>query len=252
MEGLRKPFQGVTNIIRFNWHFYAIAFAVLLLLGGMASLFGNPLCLVIYFIMNVLLLTILISLLTSYYIYDVSDFYLLKWMEHNNSESLIVNIHAGFDENSHLIQNKFNNAELIVLDFYNPQKHTEPSIQRARKAYPPFPTTQQIITTSIPLHDHSVDKLFVILSAHEIRNSQERLLFFNELHRVLKPSGQLYITEHLRDLPNFIAFNIGFFHFFPKKSWIKIIKKAHFKIQKTEKLNPWITNFILTKNGTTL
>ena len=25
-----------------------------------------------------------------------------------------------------------------------------------------------------------------------------------------------------------------------------------FKIQKTEKLNPWITNFILTKNGTTL
>ena len=252
MAGLRKPFQGVTNIIRFNWHFYAIAFAVLLLLGGMASLFENPLSLVIYFIMDFLLLTILISLLTSYYIYDVSDFYLLKWIENKNTESLLVNIHAGFDETSHLIQNKFNKAELIVLDFYNPQKHTEPSIRRARKAYPSYHGTLQITSTHIPLPENSADKILVLFSAHEIRDPQERLLFFKELYRVLKPSGQLYLMEHLRDLPNFIAYNIGFFHFFSKASWIKMINETHFKTLKKEKLNPWITNFILTKNGTTL
>ncbi len=26
---LRKPFQGVWNIIRFNWHFYVVAFVVI-------------------------------------------------------------------------------------------------------------------------------------------------------------------------------------------------------------------------------
>ena len=25
MENLRKPFQGILNIVRFNWHFYVLA-----------------------------------------------------------------------------------------------------------------------------------------------------------------------------------------------------------------------------------
>ena len=139
-----------------------------------------------------------------------------------------------------------------MLDFYNPQKHTEPSIRRARKAYPSYHGTLQITSTHIPLPENSADKILVLFSAHEIRDPQERLLFFKELYRVLKPSGQLYLMEHLRDLPNFIAYNIGFFHFFSKASWIKMINETHFKTLKKEKLNPWITNFILTKNGTTL
>ena len=32
MEKMRKSFQGVMNIIRFNWHFYVFAFILVLLL----------------------------------------------------------------------------------------------------------------------------------------------------------------------------------------------------------------------------
>ncbi len=42
---------------------------------------------------------------------------------------------------------------------------------------------------------------------------KKELSFFNELNRVLKPNGQIVVTEHLRDLNNFLAYNIGFFHF---------------------------------------
>ena len=65
------------------------------------------------------------------------------------------------------------------LDFYEPQKHTEVSIKRARKAYPPSPDTKHVKSTLLPLADKSVDNLFVIFSAHEIRDSNERISFFS-------------------------------------------------------------------------
>ena len=37
MEGIRRPFQGVTNVVLFNWHFYVLAVTVTLItlvLGG--------------------------------------------------------------------------------------------------------------------------------------------------------------------------------------------------------------------------
>ena len=52
----------------------------------------------------------------------------------------IVNIHAGFDETSVMLKEKFPACELIVFDFYDPAKHTEVSIQDGRtKGLPAFP-----------------------------------------------------------------------------------------------------------------
>jgi hypothetical protein len=97
--------------------------------------------------------------------------------------------------------------------YYNPEKHTEISIKRARKAYPPFPETQEINSSNITLSDNVADKIFLILAAQEMRNEIERTIFFKEIKRILKPNGEVYITEYLRDAPNFLAYNIGFFSF---------------------------------------
>jgi len=251
MEKLRKPFQGVLNIIRFNWHFYVIAFGLLLLLIFMVSFFDRSLQPFIYIICLLVSISIIVSLLTSFYVYDLSGLYKFGWLDNQKDERLIVNINAGFDETSHLLKKHFENAELIALDFYNPGKHTEVSIKRARKAYPPFPGTIQAETTNLPLPGNAADKVFVILSAHEIRDEIERTAFFKELTRIVKPSGQIYITEHLRDVPNFLAYNIGFFHFYAKGSWLKTFKKANLIIKQEIKLTPFISTFILTKNGNT-
>ena len=91
--------------------------------------------------------------------------------------------------------------------------------------------------------------VFVILAAHEIREEQERIQFFKELRRIVKSKGSIYITEHLRDIPNFLAYNIGFFHFYTRSTWLKTFQKAALNVEKEIKITPFISTFILSKNG---
>ena len=84
----------------------------------------------------------------------------------------MVNINAGFDETSMLLKQKYPNATLEVFDFYDPTKHTEVSIERARMAYPAFPDTVTISTTNIPLQENSTDCCVFNLSG--ARNKERR------------------------------------------------------------------------------
>ena len=258
MEQLRTPFQGVWNIVRFNWHFYvlALAFLIGLLFANAYLVEKHRIYALILFVLA--LFTTLISLFVSYYVYDLSDLYKLDWVENRDENGRnteggkkIVNINAGFDETSVLLQAKFDKAQLTVLDFYDPKKHTEVSIKRARNAYPPFPNTQQVTTSNLTLETHSADKIFVLFAAHEIRDKAERIVFFKELHRVLKPNGQVFVAEHLRDTANLLAYNIGFFHFLSKASWYNTFDASHFKIATEFKKTPFITVFILKKHDFT-
>lgn len=251
METLRKPLQGVTNIIRFNWHFYLLSFGFTIALLFLQNYVRDAFRIALIVLLFMVLAAILISLMASSYVYDFSDLYKLTWVDNLQTKgSKIVNVHAGFDETSALLHSKFSNSELVVLDFYDPLKHTEVSIRRARRAYPPYPQTQQVSTLHLPLADKSADKIFVILSAHEIRNEQERIIFFEELYRVLKPTGQIIVTEHLRDVINFLAYNIGFFHFYSKAAWKKTFSVSELNVTKEIRITPFITTFILSKHGT--
>ncbi|MDX1959822.1 MAG: hypothetical protein SFU98_14720 [Leptospiraceae bacterium] len=251
MESLRKPFQGTINIIRFNWHFYVIAvlFVVSLLfsLQFLTELYRSYL---LVFICLASTSTIL-SLLASLYVYDLSNLYSLDWILKNGNEKQIININAGFDETSEILQKLFSHSKLQALDFYDSEKHTEISIERARKAYKPYPNTKKIQSDSLGLEKNSIDKIFVILSAHEIRDNKERVIFFKELKKILAADGQIYVTEHLRDWKNFIAYNIGFFHFYSKKSWLKVFTDADLNLVQEINITPFIKNFVLEKNGNT-
>lgn len=248
MELVRSPFQGVLNIIRFNWHFYllAILFAVVLLLAS--HYLPRHLQPYLWGFVGLFMFTTVISLIASFYIYDVSALYQLKWLPKSSNKN-ILNINAGFDETSKIIVNKFPNNSLKVCDFYNPQQHTEVSIKRARKAYPPFKNTIQVKTSELPFSHNTFDYALAILSAHEIRDEKERAIFFKEVNRVTKTTGQIFITEHLRDLSNFLAYTVGFFHFHTKKSWLKTFEQAGLIVKEEIKTTPFITTFVLVKNG---
>jgi SAM-dependent methyltransferase len=248
MEITRRPFQGVLNIIRFNWHFYALSLAAVILMVIAAGYFKG--LTILYLIAILSFAASITSLLVSCYIYDLSGLYDLHWINNTKAERLIVNIHAGFDETSVLLRNKYEGAELRIIDFYDPQKHTELSIKRARKAYPTHPQTVRADTNRLPIEDASADKIFVIFSAHEIRNEIERADFIKELLRTIKPGGEIYLTEHLRDTANFIAYNFGFLHFYTKNSWLKLFSNAGLKLNQEIKLTPFISTFIISKNDT--
>ena len=245
---MRKPLQGIWNVMRFNWHFYLVAFAFLWLIL-LCGIFSETLRIFSIILFCAAFGATLITLLVTYYVYDLSGFYDLCWLKDFDAKAKdkIININAGFDETSQLLQNKFKNAELFVFDFYDPSKHTEISIKRARSAYPPYPNTKRINTSKTSLGNNSADKIFAILSAHEIREPEERNMFFAELHRILKPDGRIFVVEHLRDTANFLAYNIGFFHFHSKKAWLENFHSAQLEIEKEVKITPFITTFILKK-----
>lgn len=252
MEQLRKPGQGVWNIIRFNWHFYVLAAGLILLILVLGNhlppsyrIFGKIAAILVF-------TPTLLSLLVSYYVYDASGLYRLDWLNGLRSPlaGKLVNIHAGFDETSRLLQSRYAPAELRVFDFYDPATHTEVSIRRARKAYPAYPGTQPVRTDHLPLPDSCADVIFVIFAAHEIRMEAERISFFQELRRVLQRDGTIVVTEHLRDLPNFLAYNLGAFHFLPKAAWRRSFQAANLQVSQEIKTTPFVTTFIL-EHGTT-
>lgn len=246
----RQPFQGICNILRFNWHFYVLAVLLLAVLYVAKQFAGQNLqvCLVVASI--VLTTSLLLSLLVSFYVYDLSGFYKLNWLKLQlKSGAKIINIHAGFDETSLLLAAKYPNATLRVFDFYDPHKHTEVSIKRARMKSIVYPDTKTINTNNLPLSPASVDCIFCILSAHEIRERSERVLFFEQLAKSLKEDGRIVVVEHLRDVPNFISYAIGAFHFHSAQEWKRTFRSAGLRFDK-KRINPFLTAYYLQKNGT--
>lgn len=249
----RNPFQGVTNIIRFNRHYYVIAIVLIATLLIANSFLPAEIRLLTTIILSLITLSILVSLIVSWYIYDYSDLYTLNWLSNLNicTGKQLVNINAGFDETSSIFKEKFPDSNLAVFDFYDPEKHTEISIERARKAYPTFPGTIKINTDNITLKANSADYIFLILAAHEIRKKEERAAFFKQLNNALAPEGKIIVVEHQRDIYNFMAYNFGFFHFFSTKTWKQTFSKANLSEESIFKITPFISAFVLTKNGTT-
>ena len=251
MAPLRKPLQGLRNVVRFNWHFDLVAFGLALGLAGICV--AVPAAQDYAWLLLVLLLApVLASLAVSAYVYDFSGLYELNWLPTlTPNQPNILTINAGFDEISAALQHKYTPHQLLAVDFYDPARHTEVSIQRARRAYPPYPDTRPVDTrAALPLPTDSFDFVFAFLAAHEIRDTTERAAFFRELRRVTKPSGQIIVTEHLRDPANFLAYTIGFLHFHSRRAWLATFQTANLRVAQEIKTTPFITTFLLSKNGT--
>jgi hypothetical protein len=249
----RKPFQGVSNIVRFNWHFYLIA---IVLIAGWFLVRGRlpeQLAMVGTIVLVLVVLSLGISLVVSWYVYDRSDLYGLHWINqlHVMPGARLLNINAGFDETSQLLARKYPGSSLKVLDFYDPAKHTEVSIKRARRAYAVYPGTMAVAIADMSLGKGSADYIFTLLAAHEIRERDERISFFSQLKDGLSDHGKIVVAEHLRDLPNFLAYTVGFFHFLSRQEWLATFEGAGLRIEKEIEITPFTRGFILERNGST-
>lgn len=251
MAHIRKPFQGIGNVVRFNWHLYLLSFIVMVALFLMTVFFNSNWSYVFAAAGFLVLCSAIFSLFVSWWIYDYSNLYSLNWLDDfvRQPDYGIANINAGFDEFSELLLHRFPAVQLAVFDFYDALPQKEVSIRRAQKAYPAVVSTNKIQLDSIPEKDDCYDLVLMLLAAHEIRSGDDRIMFFKEIHRCLKLTGRLIVVEHLRDWPNFLAFNIGFFHFHSRNSWLKTVKNAGFSIHRDGKITPFLNLFILQKNG---
>lgn len=239
----RSRFTGVSQIVRFNWPFYAVA--ILLALATLRAPWPWPVA------GTVALFYLLVSLGVSHYVYDLSSLYRWTWLDRAlpTEPETMTNVHAGLDETSGALAHRFRDARLIVLDVYDPAAHTEASIRRARAYLPPLPETVSTPTGHLPVADGSQDAVFLLLAAHEIRDEAESVGFFREVGRILTHDGRAVLVEHLRDLPNFLAFGPGFLHFFSRRRWRRVIEQGGLEVTDEFAVNPFIRAFVLTRPG---
>lgn len=242
----RKRFQGVLNILSFNRHFYVFGLLALIVLFASRLLLQWP-NLIFWLIFSAFLYGLIMPLIVSAYVYDFSNYYNFNWLKKLNIDhdavKFIANINAGFDETSFIIKSRFPQSDLKVFDFYNGKQHTEAAIKRARQVSLVYPNTQQIASDSIPIKNNTVDIIFLLSAVHEIRSNEEKIQFLKECKRVCKLNGKVIMIEHLRDFPNFLAFSIGFTHFFSRSVWKKAFAQAGFTSFEETKFTPFMSIF---------
>ncbi len=244
-------FEGVFKIVRFNTRFYAGSalglVAVLLLLSS--PLLSGWLRTVALCGALLIAFWTLSSVAVSWYVYDYVGVTRWEWMPARVRlvPQRWANIHAGLDESTTSLRHLFPGTEGATVDIYDPVKMTEPSIARARRLYPATEPSQAGRAEALPMPDADRDAIFLLFAAHEVRAPEGRTQLFRETCRVLKDSGQVVLVEHLRDLPNFLAFGPGFLHFHSGRSWRSSIRDAGFQVEHESRVTPFVHCFVLRK-----
>ena len=242
----------MTQILRFNWPWYVAAASVMLAFVLPPRLPRMPAFLPIlcYVSAACALFWTAAALLVSHWIYDLSPLRQWKWIleEFRNQPTTIANIHAGFDESTNSLKSLFPGSALQVWDIYDPAVMSQRSIDRARQVKTAATRAARVELSSLPAARETLDAAFVIFAAHEIRSSGAREQFFLEVHRILKPGGGVLLVEHLRDWKNFLAFGPGFFHFLPRREWLRLASRAGFCVTRNFTITPFVKILVLTKS----
>jgi SAM-dependent methyltransferase len=237
------------QVVSFNRHFFLIALSacvigLTLIVLSESSILRMTLAagvgLAVYFMF--------VSVAASYWVYDVSDLYKLRWwparcLARSPNDGIVV--HAGFDPASATIAAKFPQMRLRVLDFFDARKTTEASIQRAHRQNPSTHHEERIAAQAWPVESASQDVVFALSAAHELRQPPERAAFFHEARRVLKNGGKLIVIEQLRDAFNFACFGIAAYHFLSRRTWLQSFADANLTVADEFKITPLMRAFVL-------
>ena len=243
----RGKYQGVLQIVAFNWTKYVAGLVVFMVALVLASRVPMPAWLKVFVLAGsgCALFWMLVSLLASHYVYDRSKLYRWGWIVERfpTPPKDAVNIHAGLDESSGSLKRLFPESGFAIWDIHDPNAMTEASIARARRQRDSQAAARAVDFADLPAENASFDAVFLLFAAHEIRSPHARERFFRELHRILKPSGELLIVEHLRDWKNFIAYGPGFLHFLPRCEWLRLSRAAGFEIKAEFSITPFVRVF---------
>jgi SAM-dependent methyltransferase len=247
----RGPFDGVRNIVHFNWPMYVTAcgVGVTAAMAARAIPRDNPVRLVATVLAISPLLLVASSVVVSWWVYDRSILYRWTWLPTllPHIPTAVVNIHAGFDETSAGLRMLFPDATIQVLDFYDPRVNTEPSIARARDRTRANTSARAVRADAWGLPPATADLVLCCFAAHEIREEAQRIAFFREAARVVAPRGRIVLVEHQRDVANYLAFGPGALHFLSARTWRRAIAAAGLKLVHTSRITPFVSVRALTR-----
>lgn len=242
--------HGLRQIVRFNWPYYAVAAAVIVPAALLVpQLPGGPAVhAVLYAVLGLGAFWMAASLAASWWIYDCSPLMTGDWIREalGYRPRTWLNIHAGLDELTPILRVRLRRSRGRVLDIFDARTMTEPSIARARE------TTSGRDSESadfrhLPVPTATMDTVFLLLSAHELRSHEARCALFREIHRVLTRDGCVLVAEHLRNSANVLAFGPGAFHFHSRRTWTRCFEQTRFGIFDEFSITPFVRVFVLRR-----
>jgi SAM-dependent methyltransferase len=251
---LRAPFRGVWQIVRFNWPKFVIAAVLEAIAIAIVGFGGLPfgLELVVIILALLLLVWLALSLVASHWIYDRSPLADWNWLaalftELSFTPRRWANVHAGFDDTSQHLYRILPGTSGTVVDLFDPNLMTERSLLRARRATSNRVPTAPGKLDALPFSNASLDCLFLLFAAHEIRSRSLRLSLFREVYRSLAPAGKVVLVEHVRDFWNGLAFGPGVFHFFSRHDWLRTMQESGFTLRSESRITPFVHYFVLER-----
>jgi SAM-dependent methyltransferase len=246
----REPYQGVLQILQFNWRKYLAAGAGIVA-AALAWPFLPPLGRVVLLLgVSPALFWTASSLIVSHYVYDRFPIYDFRQIARllTRAPRRWINIHSGWDETSELLAEIFPASSSQVVDIFDARLMTESSIRHARQVNHNAISATPGCYNALPFGPDSFDAAFSIFAVHELRRHEQRVRLFREIARILTPGGELVLMEHVRDWRNFLAFGPGFLHFFSQRAWRNAALQAGLNLHTELAMTPFVHVYILRRN----
>jgi len=245
----RRRWQGAGQILRYNRPAYlAAALATAALAGGAWLTFlpnwARAACLAAAVLVFAAAAA---SLLVAHAIYDRSPLHRWTWLTAGLPEpgSWLV-LHAGLDEATPALRRLYPGAAGLSLDIYDAAAMDKPSIRAARvQEAAESPCASH---AALPVPDGRTDLLMLFFVAHELRAEDDQGALLQEVHRVLRAGampGRAVVVEHLRDVPNGLAFGPGALHFFGRRRWLRVFGAAGLAVRQELRITPFVRAFFL-------
>lgn len=244
----RGRYQGAAQILVFNWRMYAGTAAAVCVAVCAWPLLGMWERAAVLAWVGPALFWMAASIAVSHYVYDCAGVYDFDWMRRESgTPRRWINIHAGLDETSAILEKLFAGAEHRTVDIFDERAMTEASIRQARECRGVASTTIAARYDELPFTDGWFDAAFVLFAAHELRRHEQRVRLFREVARVLNAGGELVLMEHMRGLWNFAAFGPGALHFFSRRAWLKAARDAGLAVESESNQTPFVRVLILRR-----
>ncbi len=245
----RGPYQGVVQILQFNWRMYAATTAALVGCWIAAVLLPATGRIALLIASAPAALWLATSLAVSHYVYDRFPLYDLRWLECAlvRTPRRWLNVHSGWDETSELLDSVFPGADGQTADIFDAQVMTEPSIRQAHRLNRGTMKAKPARYDALPFEAGTFDAAFAIFAAHELRRHDQRVQLFREIARILAAGGEFVLIEHARDWRNFLAFGPGFLHFFSPRAWRSVARGAGLIVRTEFRMTPFVRVYLLRR-----
>lgn len=232
--------NGVGKVLLFNWPRYTAALTA----AGAGALLPVPRRLrpAVRVGSGAGLGWIATSLAATWWAYDHKPLYDWQWVTEllPNDPARYAVISTGLDEISPVLRRRYPEAERLLIDLHDRRWTGGGSIGRARAFVPPEPGAHPASPGQLPARTASLDAVFLVFAAHELRHASQRGSLFREIARVLRTEGSLLLVEHCRDLANMSVYGPGAWHFYPRREWLRLAREAGLHLTAETSMTPLV------------